>query len=463
MDLQDSKSLFLAPRSVVFVGVPRKSGPGSFNPVDHLRQWGYQGEIHLVHPHVREIAGLPVLESVSSMDKPADLAVISTPRETVPGVVEECTKKGIRALIVTNQGFSEADAKGRELQQAMVKEAERYGARIMGPNTLGAINAFDRFTTSFMPLEREELPVGLVCQSGVFFVGSPQLIGGVGVGVDLGNSCDVDLVDAIEWLGSDTRLRCLAVHAEEVSGGRRFFSAAREVSIRIPVVLLKTGRSPEGARAASSHSGSMAGEDAIVDAAARKAGLIRVHETEDVIDLMRGFLRLPPMRGGKVAIVTLTGAGGIILLDTLHECGLETATLSDDTLRRLRELSPPWMPLGNPVDIWPALMKHGMQRVYKLVLEDVLRDPEVDGVLCVALGVAPAEQAHLTATEVIQECSEKADKPVVVWFYGSHGQEAQAQVEKHGRALAVPSLERGVRLLARMAWYERWKNSVACS
>ena len=452
------KSLFLAPRSVVFIGVPRKTGPGALNPVDNLRKWGYEGEINLVHPHVQEIAGIPVLTSVSELNGGADLAVISTPRETTPAIVRQCGQKGIKAAIVTNQGFAEADERGKELQREMLAEAGRFGMRILGPNTLGVSNAFHRFNSSFMPLNREEVPIGIICQSGVFFVAVNQLVGGMGLGIDVGNACDVNITDALEWLGDDERIRVIAVHAEEIQDGSRFMTVAERVGRRIPVVAMKTGRSQEGAKAAASHSGSLAADDRIVAAAFRKAGVLRIHETQDQADLVRGFLRLPPMKGSRVAVVTLTGAGGIIVLDAMSRQGLEPAKISQGTIAGIQSLSPDWMSLTNPVDVWSAVMKHGMRKAYGTALRDVLADPNVDGVLCVALGLADAEQQHLGAEEVIRQLSEEFDKPVVVWIYGPQAAETVRRLEQSGRALAVPSLERGARVLAAMARYEKWKS-----
>jgi acetate---CoA ligase (ADP-forming) len=452
------KSLFLSPRSVVFIGVPRKTGPGALNPVDNLRKWGYEGHINLVHPHVREIAGIPVLTSVSELNGGADLAVISTPRETTPAIVGQCGQKGIKAAIVTNQGFAEADERGKELQREMLGEAGKFGMRILGPNTLGVSNAFHRFNSSFMPLNREEVPIGIICQSGVFFVAVNQLVGGMGLGIDVGNACDVNITDALEWLGDDERIRVIAIHAEEIQDGSRFMTVAERVCRRIPVVAMKTGRSQEGAKAAASHSGSLAADDRIVAAAFQKAGVLRINETQDQVDLVRGFLRLPPMKGPRVAVVTLTGAGGIILLDAMSMHGLEAAKISQGTVDGIQRLSPDWMSLTNPVDVWPAVMKHGMRKAYSTALRDVLADPNVNGVLCVALGLAQAEQQHLGAEEVIRQLSEEFDKPVVVWIYGPEAAETVSRLERSGRALAVPSLERGARVLAAMARYEKWKN-----
>ena len=462
MEDQSVKSLFLSPRSVVFIGVPRKSGPGSLNPIDNLRNWGYEGRVAIVHPHVREIAGIPVLPSASELNVEIDLAIVSTPRETVPAIIRECGQKGIRAVIVTNQGFAESDWRGKELQREMLAEADRFNMRILGPNTLGVSNAFHRFNSSFMPLHREEAPIGLICQSGVFFVGVNQLVGGMGLGIDVGNACDVTAVDALEWLGEDERIRVIALHAEEIRDGKRFLEVAERVGRRIPIVALKTGRSQEGATAAASHSGSLSVDDRMVDAAFQKAGVLRADETQDQADLVRGFVRLPPMKGPRVAVVTLTGAGGIILLDAMERYGLELSRFSQRTINGIQRLSPDWMSLTNPTDIWPAVMKNGMRKAYGTALRDALADPNVDGVLCVALGLADAEQQHLGAEDVIQQLSENSRKPVVTWVYGPYAEETARRLERYGRALSVRSLERGVRVLASMARYEKWKESQDC-
>ncbi len=452
------KSLFLNPRSVVFIGVPRRSGPGALNPIDNLRNWGYEGQIALVHPHAKEIAGIPVSPSVSDVEIDVDLAVVSAPREAVPSIIGECGRKSIRAVVVTNQGFAEADERGRELQREMIAEARKFGIRIMGPNTLGVYNAFHRFNSSFMPLERQEIPVGVICQSGVFFVGAKQLLGGIGIGIDVGNACDANIVDALEWLDDEEKISVIALHAEEIAEGSRFLEVAEKIGRRIPIVALKTGRSQEGAKAAASHSGSMAGDDRIIGAAFQKAGVVRVQDTQEQGDLVRAFVRLPEMRGPRVAVVTLTGAGGIIVLDALERHGLQPASLSPAVTAGIQSLSPEWMPISNPMDIWPAAMKNGMRKAYDRALRDVLADPNVDGVICIALGLAHAEQQHLGAEEEIGRLSEEFDKPVVVWVYGSHPDETINSLEQHGRALRVAGLERGVRVLAAMMQYSKWKN-----
>ncbi len=455
----DYGPLFLTPNSVAFIGVPRKSGPGALNPIDNLRRWGYAGKIQLVHPHVGEIAGLPAVTKVSALNGPVDLAVISTPRDTIPEMIRECGQKGIKAVIVTVQGFAEADARGKRLQEKMLAEAADFGIRILGPNTLGITKAFHRFDSSFMPSVRTETPIGLICQSGLFFVGVTQLIGGMGIGVDIGNACDIGIVEALEWLGSDERIQAIALHAEEVRNGRRFMEIAGKVSLRIPIVTLKTGRSSAGAKAAASHTGSMAAEDRVVDAVFRKAGIIRVDETQDQADLVQAFVRLPPMKGQRVAVVTLSGAGGIIFLDSMEKYGLEPAKLSKETMSGIQGLTPAWMKLGNPIDIWPAIMKHGIRKAFRTSLRDSLADPQVDGVICIDLALPEADQKHLGAEKIIQELSLQFNKPVLVWVYGSHPDQVIRRLQTDGRAFVAGSLERGVRILAAMAKYEKWKNT----
>jgi acetyltransferase len=203
----------------------------------------------------------------------------------------------------------------------------------------------------------------------------------------------------------------------------------------------------------------MAADDRIVAAAFKKAGVIRVRETQDMSDLVRAFVRLPAMKGPRVAVVTLSGAGGIILLDTMEAHGLQPAQFQQGTLEGIQRLSPDWMPIGNPVDIWAAIMKNGIRKAYDTALRDVLSDPTVDGVICLALGLEDSEQQHLGAEEVIGQISEEFEKPIVVWVYGSQTDKALQNLECRGRALTVPTLEGAVRVLSGMLRYNSWKNA----
>ena len=243
----------------------------------------------------------------------------------------------------------------------------------------------------------------MICQSGVFFFGAAVFSGLLGQGIDLANACDLDLADALDYFGDDDRIRVIFAHVEGLKDGRRFLETAERVARLKPVITLKTGKSAQGARAAASHSGSMVGDHQVFEAAMEKAGVISARDPEEVQDYTRAFLNLTPLKGKRIGVITFTGAGGIILIDSLFDRGLELAELASDTIRRIKELSPPWMPIGNPMDIWPALMKNGLEFTYKAALEGMLADPGVDGVVCIATAPFLPDHSFLDASSVILE------------------------------------------------------------
>ncbi|MBW2283886.1 MAG: CoA-binding protein [Deltaproteobacteria bacterium] len=446
--------IFMAPKSVAVIGVTRKTGKGSYNPIECMQWFGYEGEIYPVNPFADEILGLKCYRDIKEVERPVDLAVIAAPRERVPGIVEDCAAMGIQGAIVVPQGFSDADATGKALQERLSDISRQNGIRILGPNTLGVLNAFSGFTSSFMYLKREKTPVGVICQSGVFFVGAAVLTGMIGKGIDVANGCDIDFADCLEYFGDDDETQVIVVHMEGMVGGSRFMDVARRLALRKPVITYKTARTRSGAVAAASHSGSMAGTYAIYEAAFCQAGLVPASTPEALTDFTKAFLHLPLMRGKRVGLITLTGAGGIIAADSLEECGLRVARLSEDTVLGLKELSPDWMPIQNPMDIWPALMKHGMKHVYELTLRSMLKDPGVDGVICIAIAPDLPENEFLDTTGVIREvAASQQEKPVVAWLYGPNQSAASRTIEQGGHVLAFPSLPRATEALA--ALYRR--------
>jgi len=441
--------IFMEPRSVAVIGVTRKTGEGSFNVVENMLAFGYEGEIYPVNPMAETIAGLRAYSDVKEIARPPDLAVVSTPRETVPQVVADCASAGIKGAIVVPQGFADADETGKSLQEELSRIARETGIRILGPNTLGVSNAFSGFSSSFMPLQREKVPIGVICQSGVFFVGAPVFTGMMGKGIDIGNGCDVDFCDALAYFSEDDEVRVIFVHVEGMQQGRAFFETARNAAQKKPVIALKSARSQRGATAASSHSGALVGDHEIFEAAFRQAGLLSVQSPEEIMDYTRALLHLEPMKGKRIALITFTGAGAIMVIDCLEEEGLELSALSARTTQRIQELSPDWMPIQNPLDIWPALMKYGLHYVYATALRAVLEDPAVDGVICIALAPELPGKAYLDVTDVIREtATEYPAKPVVAWLYGPNQGEVSRRLEKGGHVLAFPTLSRAARTLS---------------
>ena len=433
---------FMEPESVALIGISRKSGPGSFNLMENMIKFGFSGKIFPVNPNSTEILGRRAYPNIRAIKEKIDLAVISTPRETTLEILEDCVAAGVKAAIVVNQGFADADSFGKTLQQKMSEMAKRDGMRILGPNTLGIINNYNSFTTSFMPITKEQVPIGLICQSGIFFVGALEFSRNIGKGIDIGNACDIGFYEALKYLGEDPEIRIVAIHMEGVNQGKEFVALAGKIVKEKPVIIHKTGSSEKGAEAAISHSGSMAGNYQVYKAALKQAGVTFLEEDGQMVYAVKTLLHLPPMKGDRVAVITFSGAAGIMTSDSLERYGLKLATLSPETIDKIAQLSPEWMPLGNPLDIWPAVMLHGTDKAYSMALKAVLKDPHVDGVICVAIGPEIPEFSFLDVSDALKKVTDQLpDKPVAAWLYGPNPGEIGEKLESTKRIMVYPTLE----------------------
>jgi len=433
---------FMDPKSVALIGISRKSGPGSFNLMEIMSDFGYSGEIYPVNPNAGEILGKKAYPSVTAVKQKIDLAVITSPRKTTLSILQDCVAANIKAAIVINQGFNDADSRGQQMQQQMAEMAAREGIRILGPNTLGVINSFAGFTTSFMPVTKQRVGVGLICQSGIHFVGASQFSGMIGKGVDLGNSCDIGFYDALKYFAEDPDIKIIAIHMEGLNQGKDFLALAARVVKEKPIVVHKSGRSETGAKAAMSHTGSLAGNYKLLQAALQQTGITFLEESGQMPYAVKSLCNLPPMKGNRVAVITYSGGAGIMISDGLEKHGFRLASLSSGVIDQVAALSPGWMPLSNPLDIWPAVMKHGARKTYSVTLKAVLQDPHVDGIICVALAPLP-EFSFLDVSEALNEVVETspAQKPVIGWIYGPNTTEVQIQFESKTRIIIYPTLE----------------------
>lgn len=414
--------LFLEPRSVVLIGTSRQTGPGAYNNLEMLLSYGYAGRIYLVHPKVKEILGFKTYPRVADLPEVPDLAVIPLGRERVLAAARECIGHGIRRLVVISQGFADADAHGAELQQKLARLAAEYGARVLGPNTMGILNPFAGFTTAFIDIPRDPspAPITVVAQSGVFQVGAASFTGQIGKGIDVGNACDLDVVDILEYLETDPQTRVIVLHLEGIKRGRQFLSTAARIVPSKPIIALKTGRSAAGAQAAMSHTGSLVGEDAMVDLALAQAGIIRVRTLVELLAVSRAFLHFRPMAGPRLGVVTATGAFGILAADECEDYGLELAPFPE-SLRELEEERVAWHKLHNPVDIWPLGMITGsFTGVFQRAIAGLLQAEQVDAVL----GVGPTFSSPLHADLDIPGAVRKLHslnprhKPLALLLYG---------------------------------------------
>lgn len=448
---------FLRPKSVAIIGASTRTGPESFNVLEVMKQKGCRGEIYPVNPKAGEILGFKAYPSVLDIPVQVDLAVIATGRSAVPGLVGQCVKKPVKGIIVITQGFADSDEEGRQMQDRIMELVSGTGIRVMGPNTLGVVNNFDSFMTAFVNVPLKPSPVGMICQSGMFINGQVDIFGGLGYGVDIGNSADLGFNEVMEFYGRDERVEVISIHMEGVRGGRRFMELSRDIVRKKPVIVYKTGRTEEGAHAASSHSGSLAGQDHVYEAAFRQAGIIRADSFDELRDFSKTFVKFKHTAGNRVAVVTFSGGGGIALLDAMDRCGLVPARLSPGTTEEIRKIFPDWLEVTNPVDVWPSVMKYGFERTYLPVLQSVLDDPGVDMVACIsAAHTVPGEDSPYVERFLLEAARKRPDKPVALLNFGSARHGMAEHVEERGPVAAYSSPERLARALGSLYHYHHY-------
>ncbi|MDD3579921.1 MAG: acetate--CoA ligase family protein [Desulfobacca sp.] len=457
------RALF-SPQSVALIGVPRQTGVGAYNGLEMLLRYGYQGKIFVVHPKATEILGYPAYPRVLEVPEIPELAVIAVGRDRVLPVLQDCLVHGIRWIIIISQGFADADDQGRELQSQLVSEARRYGARILGPNTMGSMNAFAGFTTAFVDRPRDPNPprVTLVAQSGAPQVGSESFIGPLGQGIDLGNAADLGFVELLEYLEHDPETELIVLHMEGLVEGRKFLEVASRINRRKPIIVFKTGRSEAGAQAALSHTGSLVGEDAVFSAAFARAGLVRVFSATELLDTVQAFRKLPPLKGPRLGVATASGALGIMAVDALSQEGLSLGRLNKTTRKMLEDKGPYWHRLHNPVDLWPIGMVSGdFIGCVETALSGFLADPEIDGVVGLLPALAsPLHQDLLTTPKMINRLGpERVAKPLVLSVYGDHREQTCRDLEPVPGVACYPSVERAMAALGQLYRYHQAVNS----
>ena len=411
------KPLF-EPQSVAVIGSLRQSWFGGYVVVMQLQKFGFPGKIYPVNPSVEEVLGIKAYPSLESIPGPVDLAIIMTSYRAFPRIIEECVEKGVKAGIIVSDGFAERDEERAKLQQEIVKIARRTGLRLIGPNTIGLHNTANGLMTNPYLLEYEKIYPGSVAIFGQTGLVGPQALPlqdwGYGISkiCDVGNKCDVDESDMLEYFGSDPQTKVIAMHLEDVKDGRRFVQTARNVVAQKPVLVLKPGKCKESAKAMASHTGSLAGEDRIYDAALKQAGVIRVDSHVELLEYAKIFSHDTPLpSGNKVAIVTFTGGFGVMGIDAAVAAGLTPAELSSDTMAKLSSIYPTLA--KNPVDLGTAMpVADDFEAMYRQVLEIVVNDDNVD-----CLAIVNYVALGLGAPDVFIDLKKKTSKPIALWTY----------------------------------------------
>ena len=445
---------FFSPKSVAIIGATTRTGPGKFNPIENMIGFGYGGEIYPVNPKYEEVLGRKAYKDVRDVEGDVDLALVVIPRQIVPNAVKACAEKGVKAAIVVSQGFGEIGEEGKKLQEEIVKTAKETGMRIVGPNTLGTHNFFDNFTSSFIPIKKREYePIGISCQTGLWFAGFPRLR--FGKIIDVGGACDVDHVDSLRYYTEDPDIQQIFIHMESLrpGRGRDFLEAARKAKDEgKDVIVMKTGETEAGKKAVVSHTGSLAGEEKVFDGAIKQVGAHRIRDYTELQILSHALLKLPRMKGNRVAILTHHGASGVMAVDAAEEFGLKIADISEETKKAVQELSPQWLPIGNPIDIWPGLMKDP-KKMHMTSLKAVLEDKNVDGVV-MSLHIAdysPWDVGIYGHAEAIRELAPQYGKPVIAVPVGSEQGGTRRALEWIKNAAVFDDIRAAFRALSALA------------
>jgi len=348
-------SAFFAPRSIAVIGASRDPGKVGGSVVANLRAAGFEGRVWPVNPAADVVQGLPAVASLLVIDGPVDLAVIAVPAPAVLPTLKDCVAKGVRGAVVLSAGFRESGETGRVREAELRAWLSGKPIRVLGPNCLGWIRPSRRLNATFAPGMPPAGGIAFVSHSGALATAildwARQRRLGFSFFATLGNQADLTESDVLEAAAEDPETRVIAAYLEGLADGRRFFEALEVVTARKPVVILKAGRSPEGTRAVSSHTGALAGSDAAFEAAVRQAGGARVRSVEELFDLARCLASQPLPRGRRLLVVTNGGGLGVIATDAARDAGLEVAALEPTAQARLGAVLPPTASVGNPVDL----------------------------------------------------------------------------------------------------------------
>ena len=439
------------PKSIAIVGASEKKKSIGYTIVDNLEKGGYQGKIYPVNPHYQGICGFSAYPSLLDVDQKIDLVVIATPMVTVPSIVKECAQAGVGGMIVISAGGKEIGEKGREIEAKIKTEAHNAGIRIIGPNCLGITCAKSKLNASFarhMPLPGN---LAFISQSGALCTSILDLSLKEQIGfshfVSIGSMLDVDFGDLIDYLGNDPKVSSIVLYIENLTNFRKFMSAARSVSRIKPIVVLKSGKSPAGARAAASHTGAMAGEDAVYDAAFKRAGIVRVKTIEELFDCAELMAKQPrPPRHG-LAIITNAGGPGVMATDALSGYGIEPVELSPETIKKLNEILPAFWSHENPVDI----LGDASPERYQQVLKVCISASEINALLII-LTPQPMTDPFAVAKALTKILHDKNISVFTVWM-GENDVEKGRQIFNQAGIPTYETPERAIQAFIYMYFY----------
>ena len=439
------------PKSVAIVGASEKRGSVGYALMKNFVESDFKGDIFPVNPNHRKVMGMACAANVLSLDPGVDLAVIATPLGGTPEIVEACGKKGLAGAVILSSGGREIGAKGLEIEARILANARIHGIRIVGPNCLGIMNTGISLNASFAHLSPKPGSIAFLSQSGAVCTSVLDIAKRENVGfshfVSLGSMVDVDFADMIDYLGSLSSVKSIVMYMENITNFRNFMSAARSVSRLKPIIALKSGRSTAGARASASHTGAMAGVDAVYDAAFERAGILRVDEFEELFDCSEFLAKQPRPSGPGLSIITNAGGPGVMAADALASHGMEPALLSRETLGKLDRILPGNWSKGNPIDI----LGDTDSTLYMETVKICAQAPETDGLLLICSPAGTMDTLGLA--QALVPLLKTIRCPVFTAWIGGDNVNKARQVFNQAGIVTYDSAEQAVRAFKNLYHY----------
>jgi acetyl coenzyme A synthetase (ADP forming)-like protein len=444
----------LYPNTMAVIGASRNPGKVGHAVVANLLQTGFKGTIVPVNPQAGEVLGLKCYASLEAFGKDVDMAVVVVPPTAVKRAIEDAIRASAKAVVVITAGFREVGPEGAQLEQELVDLCSNAGVRLMGPNCLGVLNIHHRMNATFTACVPPAGTISVISQSGALCVAildwavKEKL--GLGKVLSIGNKADLNEADFLQALAEDKQTNVIASYLESIKDGNKFLQVAEEAAAIKPVVILKVGTTQAGAKAASSHTGSLAGADMAYGAAFKRAGVIRAENFEQLFDYAQAFAAQPLPRGNRVAVITNAGGPGIMAADAAETIGLRMAPPAEAIRQRLREALPAAASIGNPVDVIGDADPDRYLNAFELVQQD----ETIDGIIVLVTPQNMTRPAELAKRLI---AAHKGAKPVLAAFMG--GEEVAAAKDQLMAAGIpnYPSPERAVAALKAMCDYAAWR------
>ncbi len=451
-----SLDAIFSPESIAVIGASQTEGSVGQAVFSNILLGGYSGTVYPVNPKAHSISGVRAYPSVEDLPEPVDLALVIVPAALVPSVVEQCGKARVRGLVIISAGFKEVGEEGAALEKETVSIARKYSMRLIGPNCLGVVNTSSstRLNSSFASKMPAEGSIAFASQSGALCAAILDYARGEKIGfskfVSMGNKADLNENDLLEYLGSDPQTKVILLYVEDLVDGRRFVEVASRVTEQKPILAVKAGVTPEGAKAASSHTGALAGSEEAYDAILRQSGVLRVESVIELFDYARAFAEQPLPKGNRVAIITNGGGPGIMATDACVRYGLRIAEFSEKTKKQLRAGLPRAASVSNPVDI----IGDAQADRYGVALRSALWDKNVD---CGLVMLTPQAMVDIKKVgETIAKLAPQSGKTVVGCLMGLVDVSPGVEVLEANGIPHYSFPEAAVHSLATLYNYQRW-------